>query len=228
MSVTREELAAFADGELAEPRRSEVAAAVAADGALANEVGRHRELKGILAARFAPILDAPVPERLTAPLAISDKKVADFADAKQKRAARGIPRWVVAPAMAASLALAVFMSHGGAELEGYAEPQLASALDNQLVDSQTRSAPTRVLLSFRNNSGQFCRAYTGRRGSGIACKDRNGWRLHANGTGGEAQRADYRMAGSSSADIMQKAQEMASGPALSSEEERAARAKGWR
>jgi len=230
VSVTREELAAFADGELAEPRRSEVAAAVAADPALVDEIERHRELKGKLAAHFAPILDAPLPERLTAPLATGETKVVDFAAAKQRRAVRSIPQWswVVGPALAASLALAVFMPRGGAEPEGYAGAQLASALDNQLVASQASSAPTRVLLSFRNGSGQLCRAFTGGTRSGIACKDSNGWQLQANGAAGGAQRGDYRMAGSSSAEIMAKAQEMASGPALSAEEEEEARAKGWR
>ena len=90
-----------------------------------------RALKGRLAAHFAPILDAPLPERLTAPLAAADTKVVDFAAARQKRTRRSIPRWswLVGPALAASLALAVFMPRGGAEPEGYADPQLASALD---------------------------------------------------------------------------------------------------
>ena len=44
MSVTREELAAFADSQLDEARQSEVAAAVEADPTLAAEVERHRAL----------------------------------------------------------------------------------------------------------------------------------------------------------------------------------------
>jgi hypothetical protein len=230
MSVTPEELAAFADGELAEPRLSELAAAVAADAALATEVEGHRALKDRLAAHFAPILDAPLPERLTAPLAADEKRVVDLAAARQKRAERRIPRWswVVGPALAASLALAVFMPRGGAAPESYADPQLASVLDKQLVASQASGTPTRVLLSFRNGTGQFCRAFTAGTEGGIACKDSNGWRFQASGSAGGAQRGQYRMAGSSSAEIMAKAQEMASGPALSAEEEETAQANGWR
>jgi hypothetical protein len=230
MSVTPEDLTAFADGELEEPRRSEVAAAVAADPALVAEVERHRALKGKLSAHFAPILDEPVPESLTALLGGGRPKVADLTAARQRKAARGIPRWgwVVAPALAASLALAVFLPRGGSLPEGYAGPQLARALDQQLVASQASDAPTRVLLSFRNDGGQYCRAFSGTAQSGIACKDATGWQLEASGPGGGAQQGDYRMAGSSSAEIMARAQEMASGPALSAEEEQAARARGWR
>lgn len=230
MSVTREEMAAFADGELGEPRRSEVAAAVAADAALAAEVERHRALKDRLAAHFAPILDQAIPDRLTAPLAAGEAKVVDLTAARQKRAARSIPRWswAVAPALAASLALAVFLPRGSAGPGGYASPQLAAVLDDQLVASQADNASTHILLSFRNGGGQFCRAFSGNTQSGIACKDAAGWQLQTSGAGGSAQQGDYRMAGSPSAQVMAKAQEMAVGPALTAEQERAAKAKGWR
>jgi AraC-like DNA-binding protein len=50
MTISREELAAFADGELDTGREAEIAAAVAADPALAAQVEAHRALK----ARLAP------------------------------------------------------------------------------------------------------------------------------------------------------------------------------
>jgi hypothetical protein len=230
MSVTPEELAAFADGEIGQPRRGDVAAAVAADPALAAEVERHRALKARLAAHFAPILEAPLPQRLTAALATAQPNVVDFAAVKQTRAARTVPRWswVVGPALAASLALAVFLPRGGSVPEGYAAPQLAAVLDSQLIASQPSDAPTRILLSFRNRSGQFCRAFSGNAQSGIACKDTKGWQMNVSAASEVAQHGDYRQAGSSAAEIMAKAQEMAAGPALGAEEERAAKAMGWR
>jgi hypothetical protein len=228
MSVTPEELGAFADNELEEPRRSAVVAEVAADPALAADVERHRALKNRLMAHFAPILDEPIPERLGALLGNAGPKVADLATARQRRTARNIPRWgwVVGPAFAASVALAVLLPH--ATPEGNATPELAKALDGQLVATQASDAPTRVLLSFRKAGGQYCRAFSGEALSGIACKDRAGWQLETSGPGGGAQRGDYRMAGSSSAAIMARAQEMAAGPALSAKEEQAAMARGWR
>jgi anti-sigma factor RsiW len=61
MSVTREELAAFADGELEPARAAEVAALVEGDPALAAQVQAHRALKERLGGPFAPILAATVP-----------------------------------------------------------------------------------------------------------------------------------------------------------------------
>lgn len=230
MRVSREELAAFADGQLGEPRQSEVAAAVATDPTLATEVARHRALRDRLSAHFAPILDEPVPESLAALFGKAAPKVVDFTAARQRRAARGIPRWgwIAGPALAASLALAVFLPRGAATPEGYAPPQLAAALDQQLVATQAGDAPTRVLLSFRDGGGRFCRAFAGHGQSGIACKDATGWQIRASGPESATQQSDYRMAGSSAGEIMAKAQALAAGPALTADEEQAARAKGWR
>lgn len=228
MSVTREELAAFADDQLDEPRRTEVAAEVAADPALATELGRHRALKQRLAAHFAPILDQSVPTGLSALLSGGEAKVVDFTAAKQRRGARDLPRWgwIAGPALAASLVLAVFLPQRTPE--GYADPQLAAALDDQLVASQRVDAPTRILLSFRKQGGQYCRAFSGAAQSGIACKDETGWRVEASAAGGEAEHGAYKMAGSPAAVIMAQAQGMAVGPALTADQEEAARATDWR
>jgi len=225
MSVTREELAAFADGQLDEPRRRELAAAVAADPALAAEVERHRVVRQRLSAHFAPILDQSVPERLTALVGSAEPKVVDLTGAKQRVAARRFPRWgwSVGPALAASLALAVFLPRGG----DYADPQLAAVLDGQLVATQTDDAPTRILISFQDKNDKFCRAFAGNAESGIACKDAKGWRLRETQGGSTPRQADYRMAASASAELMAKAQEMAAGPALTADEELAARAQHW-
>jgi len=228
MSVTPEELAAFSDSQLDEPRTREVAAAVAADPALAAEVQRHRALKQRLATHFASILDEPIPGRLTTLLGGAEPKVADFTAARQRKAARGIPRWgwIAGPALAASLALAVFLPRGTPE--GYAGPQLADALDDQLVATQANGAPTRVLLSFRDHGGQYCRVFAGSTQSGIACKDSTGWRLQTTAPGAAFEQGDYRMAGSPAAAVMARAQDMAAGPALTAKQEQAAQAKGWR
>ena len=228
MSVSREELAAFADGQLDEPRLGEVAAAVAADPALAAEVERHRAVRKRLSAHFAPILDQPVPEGLAALLGGGESKVADLATARQRKSARRLPQWswIAARALVASLALAVFLPRGTPE--GYAGSQLAAALDDQLVATQASDAPTRILLSFRNDGGQYCRAFSGALQSGIACKDETGWRLATTGAAIGLEQGAYQMAGSPAAALMAKAQAMAKGPALTAEQEKAAKAEGWR
>jgi anti-sigma factor RsiW len=228
MSVTREELAAFADGELEPARQAEVAAAVAADPALAAQLEAHRALRERLGAHFAPVLEAPVPDRLTA-LLRPEPPVIDFGAARDKRErARSLPRWTwfAGPALAASLALAVFMPRGGDD--GYASGELAAALDGQLVAAQSADAPTRILLSFRDEEGAYCRAFAGAAQSGIACRDEAGWRLRHEGEGIAGQDGDYRMAGATAGAVLERAQAMAAGPALDAAQEQAAKARGWR
>jgi anti-sigma factor RsiW len=228
MSVTPEELAAFADGELEPTRQAEVAAAVAADPALAAQLEAHRALRERLGAHFAPIFEAPVPDRL-ASLVKLEPQVIDFAAAREKRErARTLPRWTwfAGPALAASLALAVFMPRGAGD--GYASGDLAKTLDGQLVAAQSADAPTRILLSFRAESGAYCRAFAGEAQSGIACRDDAGWRLIEEAGGAGGQNNEYRMAGSAAPKVLERAQAMAAGPALDAAEERAARARGWR
>ena len=223
MTVTREELAAYADGELDAARGVEVAAAVAADPALKAQIDGHRALKAALGAHFAPILDTPLPERLTVPLQRREAEIIDFAAARNRRIARW--SWIAAPALAAALALAVFMPRGG---DGYASGGLAETLDTQLVAAQPADAPTRILLSFRDQAGSYCRAFAGEAQSGIACRDAEGWRLVTEGDGAAAQTGEYRMAGASAAEVLERAQAMAAGPALDAEQERAARTRDWR
>lgn len=223
MTVTREELAAYADGELDAAREGEVAAAVAADPELEAQVRVHRALRAKLGAHFAPILEEPLPEGLTAPLLRREAEVIDFAAARNRRIVRW--SWIAAPALAASLALAVFMPRGN---EGYATGALAETLDTQLVAAQPADAKMRILLSFRDQAGGYCRAFAGEAQSGIACRDAEGWRLVSEGEGAAAQAGEYRMAGNPAAVALERAQAMAAGPALDAAQERAAKARGWR
>ena len=232
MGITREEIAAFADGQLEAEREAEIAKAFAADPALAEEVARHRALKTMLQGHFAPIAEEPVPDRLASMLRPGPQaQVVDFASARQEREERRkLPHWgwVAGPALAASLAIAVFLPRGGDTPEGYADAQLASMLDQTLVADQQRDADTRILLSFRNDEAEFCRAFSATDGAGIACRDEAGWKLEALGEGSEAAGTDYRMASAGDGEIMAIAQELAAGPALDAEAEAAAREAGWR
>jgi hypothetical protein len=227
MTISREELAAFADGELGAARAAEVAAAVAADATLQAEVDAHRSLRAKLGAHFAPIHDEPVPERLSALLESHTDTIISFAAATERRERR-IPRWswIAAPALAASLALTVFLPRGASG--DYAQGALAGTLDGQLVASQDAAAPTRILLSFRDGAGSYCRAFAGQVQSGIACRDDQGWRLEFQGGGVAAQGGEFRTAGTPAQDVLARAQAMAAGPALDAAQEQAAKARGWR
>lgn len=232
MTITPEDIAAFADGELSGDRKAEVAAAVAADPALAEQVERHKGLKAMLAGHYAPVFDQPVPDRLASMLAGSrDAEIVDFANAREKRDSRKrLPHWgwIAGPALAASLALTVFLPGQGEESSAFADAQLAAVLDDRLVADQLQTDDIQVLLSFRNDEGSYCRAFSAETGGGIACNTEAGWRLEATGSGSEGAATDYRMAGAGDAQILAMAQEMASGPALDAAGEEEAREQGWR
>ena len=240
MSISPEELAAFADGQLEGADEARVSAAVEADPELAKQVAAHRALADKLSGHFAPILDQPVPDKLFAMLTAAQEaepegtaEVIDFAAAKDRvEVKRRLPAlrsgwgWS-GGAIAAALVAAVILNTGdNAPNATYADAQLASALDTQLVAEQPAAADTRILLSFRNDSGEYCRAFTQADISGIACRDDSGWRQEAIGEGGSDSVTEFRMAGSE-VEILAAAQDMASEGALTAEEEAEAAASGW-
>lgn len=227
MSVSREELAAFADGELPHDRAAEIAALVEANPLLAEQVQSHRALKARLQRHFAPVLRSPLPKALTAQLQPANRPI-DLASAREKR--MQAPRfrrwgWLVAPALAASLVLALFSTQNS---ESYIRGDLADTLEGQLIAAQAPTAGTRILLSFRDDEGAYCRVFASAAQSGIACRERKGWRLQMSDDGLQVQPSEYRMASNQSAAVLEQAQEMARGAALSDAEEHAARERGWR
>ena len=236
MTVSPEELAAFADGQLGPARAAEVAAAVEADPALARQVEAHRALRGLRSAHYDPIAAEPVPDRFVALLGgvradePAAARVIDFEAARAARSSRRIPRWgwVVGPALAASLALLLINTPTPGTGGNYADAQLASALDTRLTADPAAAGQPQVLLSFARRDGQFCRAYAAPAGSGIACRDGQGWRIEHKGPGIDPTASDYRQAGSPLEDLMAAAQDMASEGALDPAQEKAARQRSWR
>lgn len=227
MKPTPEQIAAFADGELDDYERMVVEAAIAADPALARQVAAHRALRERLDRHFSPVAGEPVPHRLTALLSEPPPGVIDLAAARRGR--QGLSRWtwIAGPALAASLVLVITFAMRGEQQPGYADRQLASVLESQLAAGQPANAPVRILLSFRDAVGAYCRAFAGQADSGIACRDGTGWKLRAKAGATRRNQSEYRQAGSD-AEIMQTAQDLATGPALGGDEERAARDTGWR
>ncbi|MGV3511555.1 MAG: anti-sigma factor family protein [Novosphingobium sp.] len=225
MIPTPEQLAAFADGQLDPAEAAAVSAAIAQDPALASNVAAHQALRAKLQQRFAPVADEPVPDRLAALIQAADSTVIDFAAAKARRKAAMRWTWIAGPAIAASLAL--FLTLRGPADASYAPDEIAAVLDGQLTSEQPANAPVRVLLSFRDGNGGFCRAYAARDRSAIACRDKQGWKLQASDRGQTGTvTTQYRQA-ASPASILAQAQAMASGPALDGQAERDARANGW-
>ena len=113
-------------------------------------------------------------------------------------------------------------------MPAYAAGEVTAALDGQLVEVQQPDAPVRILLSFRNGEGEFCRGFSDASHSGIACRDGRGWRLDKTMDGGAAGTGDYRQAGSADAEVLSAIQDLARGRALDAAGERDAMRAGWR
>lgn len=228
MTITPEQLAAYADGELDEVTAARVRLAMETDPALAEQLEQLTALRTMLTARFDPILAEPLPERLTQPIA----DVAKVVDLGAVRAARRSLwqrrefRFGAGAAIAASLVVAVLVGGRGGLPEGYADKQLAAALDGTL-SGQAAPDGTRLLISFRDDGGQACRGYAAKDASGIACRDERGWKMRVLGAARTHSTTQYQQAGSSESAVMAAAQDMAQGPAFDTAAEEAARKTGW-
>lgn len=232
-SIEPDKLAAFADGQLPEAQAREVEAAIEREPALGAQLEAYRKLRAKLQAHFAPVLEEPVPDHLVSLLqadgASGGAKVIDLAEASRKRADVRANRWrfVIPTALAASLVLAL-VGLGLQSRSGYLDGDVARALDRQPSGSQPQNAPVRVLLSFRDQQGAFCRGYMAGHQSGIACHDARGWKLTMGFGGSARQDGEFRQVGSADAQLMETAQAMAPAGALDAEGELAAIRQGWR
>jgi hypothetical protein len=95
------------------------------------------------------------------------------------------------------------------------------------ASGQAAADGTKPLLSFRDQGGAACRAYTSASGAGIACHDAKGWKLVKTGAASGPSGSEYQQAGSGAEEIMAAAQDMAADGAMAPEEEAAALAAGW-
>lgn len=253
MTISDEQLTAYVDGELDAHAREQVERAIASDPELARRVERQRVLREKLRASFDEVLSEPVPDRLlaaarNAPVAATSSrdKVANLEQVREKaHAARrrwSWPEWsavaasVVLGALAAQLfsrpaELAPFTAKGGKLV---AQAALAQALTDQLASTQAADAATRIGVTFRSRSGEYCRTFVTRESgglAGVACHQGDDWTLEAlsrvergvSGTG------EYRPAGSSlPAAVLQTVQEQRAGEPLDAAAEAAAQENGWR
>ncbi len=238
MTIDRELLAAYIDGELDAVTAARITRDLTALPELAAEVAAQRRLRERLAAHYAPVLDEPIPASLTDAIEQS-RKVVDLSEVRAGKAER---RWIsapsvryIGPALAACLVLFLIIPRAGSNdlvrtLDGqhYAAGTLDKALTRQLAANQDLKGDPRILLSFPAQDGSLCRGFSGSQLSGIACREQRGWRLRMERPGSPATSADYRQAGTADSDILAAAQEMAKDSPLDAEAERKAKANGWR
>jgi hypothetical protein len=229
-----EMLIAYADGELDELNRRRVEQAVAADPALAERLAQHIALRERLSGHYAPIADAPVPDRF-AGLLKAEEKIVDLAAARERRrpVARG---WMTGGALAASLVIGLVLGRGiGGEVgpvgisdgQMVAQGALAQTLDSQLASAEGAGTDYRIGISFRAKDGAWCRSFDGTALAGVACRADGAWRLEQ-AVGGRAQATDYRQAASGDPRVMATVEGLIAGDAADAATERQARDAGWK
>lgn len=228
MTIDPELLMAYADGELGPIEAKRVERAIAEDPALGAQVARHRALRDQLSAHFAAVPLEPVPERLTGVLR------SNVVALPVRPAPRRLPGWTRwGGAIAASLVLGLALgqglqSPGAVQTRGgrlYAAGPLARALDRQLASN---TGPVRVIVTFRDAKGAYCRVFAAQPADGIACRDDRGWALRQTRAGGGSAKTDYAQAGSADPALMAAAQEMMAGAPLDADAEAKARSAGWK
>jgi hypothetical protein len=250
MTYDEETLKAYADGELDEARRAEIAAAIEQDPELARRVAQHRSLRAGIAGAYSGVIDEAVPDRLRA--AARGPLPGDSARESRPRGnvvqfpsrgsrAPGTPwrarEWT---AMAASLVLGgligwQFMARGAGDVTTkggalVASGELERALDTQLASEQAEDAPVRIGLSFKSKDGSYCRSFVTRASSsaGLACRGASGWQL-AFTEAVDPEAGGFRQAASELSPSLLKAVEARiAGETLDATGEKSARDAAWK
>ncbi len=230
--IDDEKFFAWLDGELAPAEAAEVEAKVASDPELTRRAEEHQALKQQLRGAFDPIAASPVPEQLQAALP-PKADVIDFAAAKRARTMPSMTQWA---AMAATLALGVFVGtmvpqggYGPVEVHGgklYAASALSRALDTQLASAS--AGEVRIGLTFRGQAGEICRSFTAPASSGLACRNNGRWQVRGMFAAPEGQGGAYRMASGMDPNLAALVDSTMAGEAFDATQEKAARDKGWR
>lgn len=227
MNFDPEIIMAYVDGEIDLVTAKRIEKAMESDPALAARVEAERRLREKLSARFDPIADEVVPDRLTAMLANVDTSLASRREEKSRRF--GAIQWA---AIAASLAIGLFAGQanwGGGQVGSnggtlVAQAGLKAVLDAQLASAQASDAPIRIGLTFRDKAGAVCRTFEGAALSGIACRGDGDWQLRQTQSGA-GQDSAYRQAGSGA--MAEAASMMMAGEPFNAADERKARDGDW-
>lgn len=251
MRLADETVMAYVDEELDAAARAEVEAAMTADAEVRLQVQAQLDLRSRLRATFDPVLAEPVPERLMQAArqspADESANVVDLPDARAAKQERlqARRRWSMPQfgALAASLAIGLLIGRlsldsspqgdfSNSDGRLFASGGLDEALTRQLASHQPESAPVRIGLTYRNDSGVFCRTFVLARGAafaGIACRSDDAWRVDTLTQIEAPDAGAYRMAGSELPEPVRRTVEATiSGEPLDMEAERAAQGAGWR
>jgi hypothetical protein len=253
MNFDDETLMAYVDGEVDAKLRADIDAAIANDPAVARRVEHHRAVRAKVSGAFAKVLDQPLPDRLLR--AARGAATPESAPASEQKARGNVLQFPARPsrppatpwrgrewaAMAASLLLGALISwkvlvtgDGAPIVAGtdslVAHGALARALDAQLASEQQGSEPVLIGLTFKAQSGGYCRSFELRatRTAGLACREGAEWKVTTTdataSTAGQMQQAGSAL----SPAILRAIEARVEGTALDAEAERSAQEAGWK
>lgn len=230
MHATEEMVMTWIDGELNEIDANRVREAVDGDPALGKMYQEQKLLKQLLAEHFDPVVDLEIPEQLEAMLT---DNVISLGSAPSRRASSS-SLWQSLTAVAATFAvgfLAIQLVPRDHEQGRFVADgsQLAVALDTQLASTQAPGAGVRIGVTFAAEDARVCRTFETAATAGLACRgggSPGGWQLLTNVPNTSSQ-GQYAQAGSGSAVVMERAQELMKGEPFDAEMEKRTRDRGW-
>lgn len=226
--ISDEKLMAFVDDELAPAEREQVVSALEDEPGSKALLSREKLLRQRLSESFASDLFEPLPASLIAAVKGGERAVATM-----KSPRPGRPWLAQATALAASLALGLFLGANlssragswGSDDTAIASGELGSALEKRLASAPT-GGDIQIGVSFFGPEGRPCRTFETDRMSGLACREAGQWRLMLTAPSRRSE-GDYAQASTASDLIMSSAQEMMTAGAMDATEERRARDAGW-
>ena len=236
--VEEERFFAWLDGELPPEEAARVEAEVAADPELSRLADEHRGMIAGLRGAFDQVAAAPVPERIAALVPAPQEQVVDLARARAVREARrATPLWAQMAALAATLVVGIFAGNmlagdTASPIQPEAGRLVAGAGLEQALSEQLASAPAgngpRIGLTFRDKSGAICRTFQDDTAAGLACRERDDWRIRSLLQAPEGQATDYRMAAAADPLLMEIVDSSIDGEPFDAAQEKSARDKGWK
>ena len=244
MTVSREELMAFVDGELRRDEAERMETLVAQDAGLRREVERQKALAAGMRAAIDSRIGAEVPGRFVAAVHGSPVSWRFRLGALWRDIYRSIriPNvsfgrlWPVLAAAACGLIVGLAVERSILESAPIAagdngllaHGSLAKALQRQLASEQRGTEGVIIGISFRAASGVYCRSFSASANAGLACHYGDGWRIAALASQVTRPHGEYEQAGSAMpASIRAAVRSMIAGAPLDARAERRARAAGW-
>jgi hypothetical protein len=229
MTFDDETLMAFADGELDPLTAKRVERAMAVDPELAERVALHDALRQRLSEVYS--LDngrvSGAPDPLATLIGNSTSSVVALPVKSRPLRERLVTLAALAACIVVGVAIGTQRGSGPAQMVGgtlVASGKLADALDTRLASA---TGEPRMIVSFRNQAGEFCRVFADEALDGIACKDDRNWKLIRTQSSATQGATAYRQAGSADAALMAEAQDMMKGEPLTAVAEQKARAADW-